>query len=83
MAAVIACKGPVANRAVRGLADWLAGMPNMTVLIGAARFTGTRIVAVADRVPRAPQMLPNANRVRSSRRRCTTWQRLVVPWNPA
>jgi hypothetical protein len=28
-------------------------------------------------------MMPNANRMRSSRQRCTTWQRLEVPWNPS
>jgi pyruvate/2-oxoglutarate dehydrogenase complex dihydrolipoamide dehydrogenase (E3) component len=67
MAAVIARKNSVVNGAVRGLTKGLAGMLNMTVLMGAAHFTGPRTVAVADRVLRAPQVFINTGGWRTSR----------------
>jgi pyruvate/2-oxoglutarate dehydrogenase complex dihydrolipoamide dehydrogenase (E3) component len=42
-------------------------MLNMTVLMGAAHFTGPRTVAVADRVLRAPQVFINTGGWRTSR----------------
>jgi pyruvate/2-oxoglutarate dehydrogenase complex dihydrolipoamide dehydrogenase (E3) component len=59
MRAVKARKDAVVKHSSDGLAAWIGGMKNVTLIRGQARFTGPRAVAVAGRALRAPRVFIN------------------------
>jgi pyruvate/2-oxoglutarate dehydrogenase complex dihydrolipoamide dehydrogenase (E3) component len=59
MARVKARKDAVVQQSRDGVARWLAGTPNITVIDGHARFLGPHRVAVGDRVLEAPRIFVN------------------------
>ena len=59
LAAVRARVGRIVLEGRQGLADWLAGVPGVTLIRGQARFTGPKEVAVGDAVLAAERVFIN------------------------
>ncbi len=59
MKAVKARKDAVVAQSVDGLTGWLSGTPNLSVVWGAARFTGPHTLEVAGQVLEAPKIFIN------------------------
>ena len=59
MRAVKARKDSVVQKSSAGLGDWIAGMKNVTLLRGHARFTAPHTVYVGDRMLEAPRIFIN------------------------
>jgi pyruvate/2-oxoglutarate dehydrogenase complex dihydrolipoamide dehydrogenase (E3) component len=59
MASVKARKDAIVQQSRDGVRDWLAGVPNVTVIDGHARFVAPHRVQVGDRVLEAPRIFVN------------------------